>query len=78
MNKGDIMRLLSAWPAGQQLNLYLDNGFNATVLKDSDVKRVESDYIIAVDCFDRTFLVPTDHVSLFKFSEEPASARKHK
>lgn len=76
MSKRDVLRLLEHWPGGQQLNLYLDNTFNATVLRREDIEDVTDGHILAKDCFGRTFLAPMDHISLFKFSDEPATAKK--
>ena len=70
MTKDAIIEFIADWPKGNQLNMYLDNGFSVVCTRRSQVASVNSDAISGKDFSGRPYCVPMEHISLLTFRPE--------
>ena len=68
MTKHDIEEFVEEWPPSTQLNIYLVNGFNATVVAKNDIVEVGKETVEIIDPYGNRNLIPAGHIMLMKFS----------
>lgn len=78
MNPKHLQTFLANWPEGNQLSIYLTNGFSVAVRRTEDLAEIRPDMIHGTDSNCARFCIPTRAICLAKFQPDQTNAIMNK
>ena len=78
MNPKHLQTFLANWPEGNQLSVYLANGFSVAIRRAADIAKIHHDLITGTDSTGAAFAVPTHAICLAKFQADQTNAIMNK
>ena len=78
MNPKHLQTFLANWPDGNQLSIYLTNGFSVAIRRRDDIADIRPDMIHGVDSTGARFCIPARAICLAKFQPDQTNAIMNK